>query len=292
MLSALQRLSGRVLVVVAQDDAAAGRVAEVYLRTLVPGSASMVSPSDMAAAAGEFGTVAVFCSDVAKFLCFDYALVQLCLERLRPGGCVLARLGGLDEQSAAGLETAGLFGGGVDCSVTGKVATPEGRLSADFSCLKPTWSAGASATLPGAADVIDESSLLEGDVPAPQGLGKSDCSTKKKACANCSCGRKELEDKVGAEEAKKVLENGKARSSCGSCYLGDAFRCDGCPYRGLPAFKPGSKVELSAGETETTGQLGMRLDVDDSTLVIGGEQELLGGGGLLQTGGKLMISVN
>lgn len=290
MLSALQRLHGRVLVVVAQDDAAAGRVAEAYLQTLVPGSASLASPGDMAAAAGEFGTVAIFCSDVPTFLCFDYALVQRCLERLRPGGCVLARLGGLDEPAAAGLETAGLFGGGVDCSVKSKVATQAGGLSAEFSCVKPSWAAGASAVLPGAADVIDESSLLE-DVPAPQGKGKSDCSSKPKACANCSCGRKELEDKLGAEEAKKQLENGKARSSCGSCYLGDAFRCDGCPYRGLPAFKPGSKVELSAGETETTGQLGMRLDIDDSTLVVGGEHEL-SAGGLLQSGGKLMISVN
>ncbi len=67
--------------------------------------------------------------------------------------------------------------------------------------------------------------------------GLESCDTQPKACANCSCGRKERED--DEEEQKKLLESGGVRSACGNCYLGDAFRCGGCPYKGLPAFQPG-----------------------------------------------------
>ncbi|KIJ70325.1 hypothetical protein HYDPIDRAFT_79271 [Hydnomerulius pinastri MD-312] len=93
---------------------------------------------------------------------------------------------------------------------------------------------------------------------------------RKKACKNCTCGLAEIEAEeagtqkvvlldadgaveVGAGEGEKerlvaaAKAASKATSSCGSCFLGDAFRCAGCPYLGLPAFNPGEKVEIDLG---------------------------------------------
>lgn len=277
MWSGLQRSQGRTLLVIAPDDAEAGARAEAYLRASPPVALQLVAPEGVAPARGDCGAVLVFSSDAAKYCKLDVPLLAQCLEKLRPGGYVLAQLGGLPESAVMELQTVGLFAGAVQPSASAVASSPGGRVAVSFSCLKPTWSSATTAAIPGVVvERINEDDLL-GDVPMPVGKGKGDCSTQPKACANCSCGRKELEDKLGAEEAKKRLEQGKERSACGSCYLGDAFRCETCPYRGLPAFKPGSKVELGSGETQGTGQLDMREDAIDGT-----EQA---------TGGKVVISV-
>lgn len=149
-------------------------------------------------------------------------------------------------------------------------------------------------TAPSTSTIDAESLLTDADrqrpVPTCEPAEKG-APRRKKACKNCTCGLAELEaeelaqSKVvlldGAESGQAVeVEQGekdrllaaakaapKATSSCGSCYLGDAFRCSSCPYRGelclfldcvlgllthrcqlgLPAFKPGEKVELDFG---------------------------------------------
>lgn len=58
---------------------------------------------------------------------------------------------------------------------------------------------------------------------------------KKRPCANCTC---------GAQNA----ERRSIRSACGSCYLGDAFRCEDCPYTGHPPFNPGDEVQFKMSE--------------------------------------------
>ena len=116
------------------------------------------------------------------------------------------------------------------------------------------------------ADSIDEDALiteisLENDEITMIQCGKTK-QRRKKACKDCTCGLKEMEEqeiesrrlkqqqviKFSEEELTEIdfTIEGKKVGGCGSCALGDAFRCSGCPYLGLPAFKPGQPINLNS----------------------------------------------
>jgi ubiquinone/menaquinone biosynthesis C-methylase UbiE len=91
-------------------------------------------------------------------------------------------------------------------------------------------------------DLLSEVDPIDLNVPGPSGCGTETKKGRKKACKNCSCGLAEQTTKV---TLNLTDTNALPKSSCGSCYLGDAFRCPACPYMGLPAFKPGEKIQIT-----------------------------------------------
>ncbi|ERF68080.1 Fe-S cluster assembly protein dre2 [Endocarpon pusillum Z07020] len=121
-------------------------------------------------------------------------------------------------------------------------------------------------------ELIDEDTLLtDEDLIRPVKI-PAECKPKagkrRRACKDCTCGlaqKLEAEDKakranadfalntlkLGADDLAEVDFTVKGKvGSCGNCSLGDAFRCDGCPYIGLPAFKPGEEVRLLNDEIQ------------------------------------------
>ncbi|KAK1445305.1 anamorsin family protein [Colletotrichum cuscutae] len=124
-------------------------------------------------------------------------------------------------------------------------------------------------------DLIDEDTLLtDADLSRPINI-PPECAPKagkrRRACKDCTCGLAErlaAEDDAARASADRALASAAASApaaavklgaddlaevdftvqgkvgSCGNCALGDAFRCDGCPYVGLPPFKPGEEVRI------------------------------------------------
>lgn len=102
--------------------------------------------------------------------------------------------------------------------------------------------------LSGEEDLIDEEDLLSStpigiNAPAEIDVAErqkqlDDCGGRK-ACDNCTCGRKEMEESEQSGNQNETPEISK--SACGNCAKGDAFRCAGCPFLGKPAFKEGGE---------------------------------------------------
>lgn len=103
--------------------------------------------------------------------------------------------------------------------------------------------------------IPDEAALLTDEDVARKVVAakEEDCTTRRRACKNCVCGRAELERKMEAEgtlpaEGIQMPSSG----GCGNCAKGDAFRCANCPFLGQPAF-----------DNTTDGKVKLNMDADD-----------------------------
>ncbi|KIL68261.1 hypothetical protein M378DRAFT_8931 [Amanita muscaria Koide BX008] len=154
---------------------------------------------------------------------------------------------------------------------TAPPSVPLPKKKSDPAKKKALWALSSPST-----PQIDAESLLtaadkQRPVPTCEPVGTT--VWRRKACKGCTCGLAEVDaEKATVTQVVVVDQNGDgsvvkeqqqrsekerlqeaaknapfATSGCGSCFLGDAFRCAGCPYIGLPAFKPGEKVEIDLG---------------------------------------------
>lgn len=151
-----------------------------------------------------------------------------------------------------------------DESGSGAIAMPlprRGKTNNKNTTREALW----TLVSPSTPSIDAEALLTPADRVRPAGCDPGSSSStprRKKACKGCTCGLAEAEeaeqvelskglkvvllDADGAvevdavngvdkerERLKKAAESAtKATSSCGSCYLGDAFRCSSCPYKG------------------------------------------------------------
>lgn len=97
--------------------------------------------------------------------------------------------------------------------------------------------------------LLQEDEILSEEEKKKPENAAADCGAEtnkpKKPCANCTCG---LAEKEANGQTGESAGSEAPKASCGSCYLGDAFRCASCPYRGMPAFKPGEKVTIDTSD--------------------------------------------
>ncbi|KAF4748009.1 electron carrier [Perkinsus olseni] len=213
----------------------------------LPGQADLTMPEHLTEFPRlAFDQIVLFAEDDKMKV--DYYFLSKVAALLKPAGVVNIFILHPDEKLDLSMETvfAGFTGGQ-------EITSPKTGAFVHYACRKP-GTPSVTFTFEMAQSSLCGKSLLEDDddeylepVPETVGGGKDSCDNKPRACKNCTCGRAELEAKVGAEEAKKRVEEakkGEVKSSCGNCYLGDAFRCGTCPYRGLPAFKPGEKIQM------------------------------------------------
>mmetsp|Transcript_26430 Transcript_26430/g.84056 ORF Transcript_26430/g.84056 Transcript_26430/m.84056 type:complete len:250 (+) Transcript_26430:104-853(+) len=189
------------------------------------------------------------------------------LARLLPGGSLrLAGAADVANELSSELLLAGFVDqaesdGAVICRKPGYAADAAPlKLGGNTQDKKQAWKLMAD-NFDDNNDVEDDDALLnEEDRAAP--AAPADCGPanggKKRACKNCSCGLKELEEAEAAGIEKVVTQ---PASACGNCAKGDAFRCASCPYLGTPAFDPSAKPEIKINEDGSKVLLSLDSDI-------------------------------
>ncbi|XP_059315029.1 anamorsin homolog isoform X2 [Lycium ferocissimum] len=242
------------ILVLAEDVMVPVSVVYTAISVLKKEGAEKLDPMIVTQASTQSLTSAEFASmDFVALICrsLEFPSDKLCADIsrvLKPGGIVLLSLSSQSVSKANFTHERNLLLAGLS-----DAQSSETGHSIVITAKKPSWKVGLSFSIKKVtkclpkvqidddSDLIDEDSLLnEEDLKKSQlpSVGKTG-----KACKTCTCGRAEAETKVKLGPTAEQLNN--PQSACGSCGLGDAFRCSTCPYKGLPPFKLGEKVTLS-----------------------------------------------
>lgn len=209
----------------------------------------------MQSAHGKSSFDVIFSGTISNPYLHSEDLLREIVKILKPNGYLILRESQMDRTTSK-LKTALTLSGLVNIA---QIQDTDNIV--EIQCQKPNFEVGKSSRLPLSfanktpksdiskvwtldddVDIIDSDALLEkDDLVRPDLSGiKTDCGTskagKKRACKGCTCG---LKEELNGEPAPLQ------KSACGSCYLGDAFRCASCPYLGMPPFKPGDQIVLS-----------------------------------------------
>ncbi len=291
-------------------------------------AAPPLSPEEVAAALGSVAVAAAAGADDSKrgdaaaapdvVLALEHVDLVAAFNTVRRGGVVL--LSTPREDPSLDLLIAGL----VDVEALGpslwKSSRPdwaEGSKAAFKSgtdagrAQKEAWRAAAATAAAGGAgdedggdDLLayeDEDALLDlapvvmvsaSAKKAAESGGGGGCATRKRACANCSCGRREMEEAEERGEPRPQLsdaELAKMKSSCGNCHKGDAFRCAGCPFLGKPAYNKG---EVPLAEPSADGAVKLSEVTDAAPPALAGDADggaVAAGGGAV--GSKVMLDM-
>lgn len=245
------KLSKNILIV--QDTTETLNLLVDDLKTQTSGEITIKTVTDLNNA-GSLASVYDFLLSATKNgTTYNTELLSVFLKVLKPNGILVIKNASNADNLLSQLKISGFVG-----------VVKNGE---EVTSSKPNFEIGSSAKLSFAGkkvetssvwkidndlddDVIDPDTLLDDDdlkKPEPESLRVCGTTGKRKACKDCSCG---LAEELGNEAKPKILENAP-KSSCGSCYLGDAFRCASCPYLGMPAFKPGEKIQLAGNQLQS-----------------------------------------